>query len=105
MANKTKSKFLDSIHPAAHDFHDFGLRDGITMREFDAMCLPEPAVYTAAKIKQVRNRMKVSQPVFAVYLNVASATVKAWEQDDKKPSGPAQRLLDVVDRKGLEALV
>lgn len=31
-------------------------------------------------------------------------TVQQWEQGLKKTSGPAQRLLDLIDRKGLAAL-
>jgi DNA-binding transcriptional regulator YiaG len=31
-------------------------------------------------------------------------TVQQWEHGQKKPSGRAQRLLDLIDRKGLAAL-
>jgi len=37
-------------------------------------------------------------------LGVGKSTVQQWEQVQKKPSGPAQRLLDLIDRKGLAAL-
>lgn len=42
--------------------------------------------------------------MFAAFLNVGKTTVAAWEQGSKKPSGPAAKLLDLVDRKGLDAL-
>jgi predicted negative regulator of RcsB-dependent stress response len=39
-----------------------------------------------------------------IYLGIGKTTVQQWEQGQKKPSGPAQRLLDLIDRKGLSAL-
>jgi putative transcriptional regulator len=42
--------------------------------------------------------------VFAAYLNTSVSTVQKWEIGEKKPSGPALKLLDIVDRKGLKAL-
>jgi putative transcriptional regulator len=32
------------------------------------------------------------------------STVQKWEIGEKKPSGPALKLLDLVQRKGLKAL-
>jgi putative transcriptional regulator len=32
------------------------------------------------------------------------STVQKWEIGDKTPSGPALKLLDLVERKGLKAL-
>ena len=42
--------------------------------------------------------------MFAAYLNTSVSTVQKWEIGEKKPSGPALRLLDIVDRKGVKAL-
>ena len=78
--------------------------DETTMREFDAMCLPPVKNYTAEDIKRIRTSQRVSQPVFAAYLNVTKSTVAQWEQGDKKPRGPSLKLLDLVERKGLRAL-
>ena len=75
------------------------------MREFDAMCLPPVKQYTARDIKRIRKNLRVSQPVFAAYLNVAKSTVAQWEQGGKKPRGPSLKLLDLVERKGLGVLV
>ena len=46
----------------------------------------------------------MSQPVFALYLNVSKNLVSDWERGVKKPGGPALRLLTVVDKKGLQAI-
>jgi putative transcriptional regulator len=45
-----------------------------------------------------------SQAVFAAFLNVGKTTVAAWEQGTKRPSGAASKLLEIVDRKGLDVL-
>jgi putative transcriptional regulator len=60
--------------------------------------------YTGADVRRIRKEANVSQAVFAAVLNVGRATVAAWEQGGKEPSGPALKLLDLVERKGLSAL-
>jgi putative transcriptional regulator len=37
-------------------------------------------------------------------MGIGKTTVQQWEQGQKKPSGTAQRLLDIIDRKGLSAI-
>lgn len=43
--------------------------------------------------------------MLADYLNVTKSTVTQWEQGEKKPRGTALKLLELVDRKGLDALM
>jgi len=43
--------------------------------------------------------------VFAAYLNVTKSTITQWEQDEKVPRGTALKLLQLVERKGLDALM
>jgi putative transcriptional regulator len=74
------------------------------MREFDALCLPPCREFTSDDVHRIRVNTQASQGVFAAYLNVGKTTVAAWEQGTKKPSGPASKLLELVERKGLEAL-
>jgi len=49
--------------------------------------------------------LELSQPVFAGVLNTSVSTVRSWEQGGKKPSGPSLKLLNLIDRKGLEAVL
>jgi putative transcriptional regulator len=78
--------------------------DAITMRMMDELCLPPKRTFSAADIKRLRNQTHMSQPVFAILLGVGTNTVAQWEQGHKKPSGASARLLDVIDRKGVEAI-
>ncbi|MEO9190414.1 MAG: DNA-binding transcriptional regulator [Acetobacteraceae bacterium] len=103
MTTKT-SRILAEVRQAARDLHDAGAIDALTMRRFDVLCLSPVRRYSAAEIRRIRKEANVSQAVFAAVLNVGKATVAAWEQGGKEPSGPALKLLDLVERKGLSAL-
>ena len=88
----------------AQDLTDAGVMDKQTMREFDAVCLPEIKHYSKDKIRCIRERQHASQAVFAQQLNTAPSTIRSWEHGDKKLSGAALKLLNVVDKNGLVAL-
>lgn len=98
------SKILKTVHEAAKGLTDAGIMDKQTMREFDALCLPPVKSFTKGQIKAIREREKASQAVFASYLNITPSTIQSWEQGEKKPSGPALKLLNMVDKKGLACL-
>ena len=105
MAKKYKSEIMFSVHEMMEGLHERGSIDKITMREFDVMCLEQNPVFAPDDIKALREAECVSQPVFARYLNVSKNLVSEWERGTKKPSGPSLRLLSLVKRKGLEAIV
>lgn len=98
------SKILKTVHECAQGLTDIGVMDKQTMREFDALCLPPVKVFTQKQIRNIRKREMVSQTVFAKYLNIKSSTIQSWEQGDKKPSGAALKLLNLVEKKGLAYL-
>ncbi|MBS1996951.1 MAG: DNA-binding transcriptional regulator [Cyanobacteria bacterium SZAS LIN-2] len=100
-----QSRILDAVHEAAADLHGIGIIDQQTMREFDSFCLPEVPNYSPRQIKAIRSRCKASQAVFARYLNIATSSLQKWETGAKKPSGVALKLLNIVDKKGLDVLV
>lgn len=95
---------LEAVHKSAKGLNKAGLLDEITMREFDALCLPPVKEYSARQIKRIRLKHKASQAVFAAYLNTSKSTVQKWQQGQKKPNGPSLKLLNMVEQKGLEAL-
>ncbi|GGY28750.1 helix-turn-helix domain-containing protein [Paludibacterium paludis] len=98
------SRLLETLHETAREFAEIGLVDAQTMREFDAACLPPVKNFTADEIKNLRLRCRASQAVFAAYLNTSPSTVQKWERGDKHPNGPSLKLLNLVERKGLEVL-
>ncbi|WP_269504882.1 helix-turn-helix domain-containing protein [Burkholderia sp. IMCC1007] len=98
-------KLLKALSETAQGLHEAGAMEAVTLREFDALSLPPVKTYSAAQIRRLRLRSRASQAVFAAYLNTSTSTVQKWEQGQKQPNGPSLKLLDLVDRKGLEALL
>lgn len=69
------------------------------------LCLAPVPNYSSAKIRALRARHKLSQAVFASVLNTSLSAVRQWEIGDKQPSGPSLKLLNLLDKKGLEVLI
>ncbi|MEW7000818.1 transcriptional regulator [Serratia ureilytica] len=65
------SKMLKSIHQEVQGLHRAGFVDDVTMRTFDMLCLRPVKQFGPAEIRALRERENVSQPVFALYLNVS----------------------------------
>lgn len=105
MVGTRRSRILATVHETAKGLRNAGVMDDVTMNELDALCLPPVKRYTPAEIKRIRLGQRVSQPVFAAYLNVAKSTVTRWEQGETTPRGTALKLLEMVERKGLHALM
>ncbi len=101
MANR---RLRNELLETARGLYELGVVDGKTMREFESLRVKAPKAYAADEIKRLRLKTKASQAVFAAYLNTSVSTVQKWEIGQKSPSGPALKLLDLVDRKGLQAL-
>ena len=100
-----RSRLLTEVHETASALHQSGSIDKQTMREFDALALPRVRDLTPRQIRAVRQRARMSQAVFAAFLNTSVSTVQKWEVGEKKPSGPSLKLLNVIDQKGVDVLV
>jgi putative transcriptional regulator len=107
MTTKTKpaSRILGAVHETARDLHAAGFIDTRSMRRYDALCLEPVPKYSSAKIRALRKRYQLSQAVLASVLNTSVSTVRQWELGDKHPSGPSLKLLSLLDRRGLEAVI
>lgn len=101
----TKSRIFEAVHETACDLHRLGFIDKRKMQKYDVLCLEPVQCYDAARVKALRERLNLSQAVLASVLNTSASTVRKWEVGDKRPSGPSQRLLDIIERKGLEAVL
>lgn len=102
---RTRSPVLEAVHEGATGLYRLGFIDKRRMAEFDALCLPPVPKYSRTRIVALRRRLQLSQAVMASLLNTSVSTVRKWEQGDKQPSGPSLKLLDLLDRKGLEAML
>ena len=52
----------------------------------------------ATDVKKIREKIKMSQGVFAKLLNVNSSSVKQWEQGKRNPSGSTKVLLELLKK-------
>ncbi|PCI38460.1 MAG: transcriptional regulator [Elusimicrobia bacterium] len=82
-----------------------GLKEAITFEKgrkklrVSTIEIPEPARKWKKKeiVKLRKECLNVSQPIFASCLSVTVSAVRAWEQGQKSPGGPARRLLEIVE--------
>lgn len=78
----------------------------LTMRDLKRAA-PDETVspLTGPEIKGLRERANLSQAVFARYLRLTVDHVSKLERGVKHPNGPALVLLNVIRRKGIEAIL
>lgn len=105
MMTQRKSRILKETHETAAGLHKAGVISKRDMMKFDALCHLDVKPMSATKIKLLRKNSHVSQAVFAAILNTSVSTVQKWEIGDKQPSGPSLKLLNLLERKGLEAVL
>lgn len=104
MPRKYRSEALAAIHETMEALHEIGAVSKQTLREFDEACLTPVRVLSPAEIRALREREHLSQPVFALYLNVSRNLISDWERGIRKPGGPALRLLTVIEKNGIQAI-
>jgi len=97
-----RKNISETIREEMKDLYDAGIIDEMTMRQFDKNCLEPAKAMSKKDVKRIRSKTHTSQPVFASYLNVTPAAVKQWENGERTPSGASVRLLQLIERKGLE---
>jgi putative transcriptional regulator len=100
-----RESIAKSITSTVKDLNKSGLVDDITMRNIENLCLPDIHEYSPEKIVSIRKKFKLSQAALACIFNISPSTVQKWEQGNKKPTGASKKLLDLMERKGLETLI
>ena len=60
--------------------------------------------YSNSEIKKIRNKTGMTQASFANYLGVSQKTVEAWELGRTHPTGPAYRLIDILNSDKIDTL-
>lgn len=98
------SRILKDFLESAQELHEAGLMPLVTLKKIEKNCLPKVKQLTPKQIQRIRLSYHVSQAVFAAYLNTSASTVRKWEIGNKKPTGSALKLLNMVKEKGLEIL-
>ena len=113
MARKTKTnrRLTEELLETAQDMRASGLmgkaaHEKITMRHLGQGIDASTAVVPSGKeIRAMREKANVSQAVFAHCLKLTVGYVSQLERGAKRPTGPTLVLLDVIRRKGIEAIL
>ena len=77
-------------------YENKGILKGTRARRVTIAPVPH---YGAKKIKSIRNELGLSQIAFAEALGVSKKTVEAWEAGRNEPQGPAQRILELLQKE------
>ena len=105
---KRPSRLMAELLETAEGMRASGVMDEstyrkITMRDVPVGIVAEPM--SGDEVRTLREHANLSQAVFAKYLNLSVGYVSQLERGTKQPSGPALVLLNVIRRKGLEAIL
>jgi putative transcriptional regulator len=108
--DRKPSRLADAMLETARDMKDIGILDGaaytkITMRHLGVAGKAEVEPLSGEQIRALREKAHMSQAVLAHYLNVTVGYVSQLERGAKRPTGPALVLLNVIHRKGIEAIL
>lgn len=76
----------------------------VTVAKLEELDIPEVRTFSPREIRQIREKVKASQGVFAALLNVNPSTVQKWEQGKVRPQSAALRLLSIIDSQGIDVL-
>jgi putative transcriptional regulator len=107
---KELSKLTEAILETAEGMHRIGILDDeeynkITVRHLGSQPLPTAKPISSEEIRKIREKANLSQAAFARYLNLTTGYISQLERGTKQPKGPALALLNVIRRKGFEAIL
>jgi putative transcriptional regulator len=109
---KTNRRLTEELLETAQDMRASGLmskaaHEKITMRHImsEGFATSAAVVPSGDEIRAMREKAHLSQAVFAHYLKLTVGYVSQLERGTKRPAGPALVLLDVIRRKGIEAIL
>jgi len=61
--------------------------------------------YSPNEIKALRKKHNLTQTALAKLINTNHATISKWESGEKILRGPALKLLNLLDKRGVEFLL
>jgi len=98
MRKERKDTFGDLLIKSLTEVRD-GLRGKPGKLTIKTVEIPDPPAFNAAQIHQLRDRLGLSQGLFAKLLGVSRKLVEAWEAGTRTPSPMACRLLDAISNR------
>jgi putative transcriptional regulator len=110
MTTKEPSRLTKALLETADDMRRAGVIDALTHAKVTLRHLGNKAdvvtePISGPEIRKLREDAHLSQAVFARYLNLTVGYVSQLERGARRPSGPALVLLNLIRRKGIEAIL
>jgi len=110
MTTRTPNRLRDAINETAAGMHRAGIMDTptfqkITARHLGAVPLPLSEPITGADIRRLREEAHLSQAALGRYIGLTTGYVSQLERGAKQAKGPALVVLNLLRRKGIEALL
>jgi putative transcriptional regulator len=108
---QTNRRLTDELLETAGVMRASGLlskaaHEKITIRHLgEAPTASATAKLSPKEIRALRVGAHLSQAVFARFLNLSVGYVSQLERGEKRPTGAALALLNVIKRKGIEAIL
>lgn len=107
---KKTSRLTKALLETADDMLEGGIisnaaHEKITMRHLGSKERLKIAPISSHEIRDLRVRENLSQAVFASYLNLTVGYISQLERGIKEPTGATLALLNVIRRKGFEAIL
>lgn len=94
-----RNNIKKAIGNTVQDLINNGIKTSFSVKELKELGVKIPDVEINAKdVKKIREKVKMSQGVFAKLLNVNSSSVKQWEQGKRNPSGSTKVLLELLKK-------
>lgn len=108
--NKTQSRMDKELLDMAVAQHRLGIMDDATYRKITLRHLGKKPLgmddpISGQEIRSIRESAHLSQAAFARFLNLTVGYVSQLERGTKQPKGSALALLNVMRRKGFEAIL
>ncbi|TKY83843.1 helix-turn-helix domain-containing protein [Pectobacterium polonicum] len=79
--------------------------DAINRLVAESRKMESRASMDASRVRAIREREKISQSQLAGIINMSANSVQKWERGVSSPTGAALRILEVIERKGLSAIL
>jgi putative transcriptional regulator len=110
MAAKKLSRIAEAMLETAEGMHRIGVMDDATYRKITVRHLGERAhalaePITPKQIRAIRQKANLSQAAMASMMNLTVGYLSQLERGVKQPKGPSLALLNVLRRKGIEAIL
>lgn len=110
MTTTKPGRLREAINATAAGMHRAGIMDAatfeqITLWHMGAATPPTAEPISGGEVRKLREQAHLSRAALARYLNLPTGYISQLERATRQAKGPALAPLNVIRRKGIEALL